>query len=179
MSRIGKQPVPVPTGVEVKISGDSISIKGSKGQLEHTVHQDVTVAQEGSEILVKTKSEKNADRKFQGLTRSLIFNMVHGVSEGFKKSLVLNGVGYRAAAKGKGVTLTLGYSHPIEFDPPEGVTLKVVNQTNIDITGCDKQAVGEVAAVIRRFRPPEPYHGKGVRYSDEVIIKKEGKSAGK
>ena len=179
MSRVGKQPIQIPAGVEVKISDASISIKGKKGQLEQSIHPEVTVSQEGTEIQVKTKNERNSQRKFQGLTRSLINNMVIGVSEVFKKGLILNGVGYRAAAKGKGITLTLGFSHPIEYNPPAGVDIKVENQTTLSVTGCDKQAVGEVAAVIRRFRPPEPYHGKGVRYADEVIVKKEGKSAGK
>jgi large subunit ribosomal protein L6 len=178
MSRIGRQQVTVPGGVEVKVADGVVSVKGPKGTLEQKLHHTMNVEFKDGQITCTPKAETKANRKFHGLTRSLIQNMVTGVHTGFQKSLSLNGVGYRAIAKGKGITLTLGYSHPIEFEPPTGVELKVEKQTTILVSGADKQAVGQVAAEIRKFRPPEPYHGKGVRYTDERIIKKAGKAAG-
>lgn len=179
MSRIGKKPISLPKGVQITITGKNVKVKGPKGNLERTVHNDVDVKVEGDSITVIPTSAAYLSRKFHGLTRSLVFNMVTGVAEGFNKRLKLVGVGYRAAAKGKGLTLSLGYSHPIEFDPPNGIELKVENQTTVVVTGADKEMVGQVAAKIRGFRAPEPYHGKGVRYEDETIATKVGKAAGK
>ncbi len=178
MSRIGRKSITVPGGVEVKVADGVVSVKGPKGTLEQKVHHTMNVEFKDGEVNCTPKADTRINRKFHGLTRSLVQNMVIGVDKGFQKSLTLNGVGYRAAAKGKGITLTLGYSHPIEFNPPQGVELKVEKQTTILVSGADKQAVGQVAAEIRMFRPPEPYHGKGVRYTDERIIKKAGKAAG-
>lgn len=180
MSRIGKKPVIVPKGVQVAVSGKSLKVKGPKGQLERIIHSDVDVKVEGDSVkVIPIDAASYLSRKYHGLTRSLVNNMVVGVAEGFTKRLKLVGVGYRAAAKGKGLTLSLGYSHPIEFDPPTGIELKVENQTTVIVTGADKEMVGQVAAKIRGFRAPEPYHGKGVRYEDEVIATKVGKAAGK
>lgn len=179
MSRIGKQPVSVPKGVQVNIDGKTLKIKGPKGELSRTLHKDVEVKLDGETLLVSPVIDNNETKKFHGLTRTLVSNMVLGVSQGFTKRLKLVGVGYRAAAKGKGLTLTLGYSHPIEFDPPAGVELKVEGQTTVVVSGANKEDVGQVASELRGFRPPEPYHGKGVRYEDEVIITKVGKTAGK
>lgn len=179
MSRIGKKPVDVPQGVDVTLSTGAIKVKGAKGTLEAPVHHAINVALENNQVVVTPKSTARAMRRYHGLVRSLVQNMVTGVSTGFQKELQLNGVGYRAAMKGKNITLTLGYSHPIEYVPPADVELKVEKQTTITVSGPDKQSVGQVAAIIRGFRPPEPYHGKGVKYSDERIIKKAGKSAGK
>ncbi len=179
MSRIGKNPIEVPKGVEVKINGNNVSIKGPKGSLNRVIHDSMKLEQSGSVLKVVPVIDTLENRRFHGLTRTLVSNMVIGVAEGFTKNLTLVGVGYRAQPKGKGVTFSLGYSHPIEFDPPEGVELKVDKLVNVMVTGPDKQMVGQVAAKIRGFRPPEPYHGKGVRYADEVIQTKVGKAAGK
>lgn len=179
MSRIGKQIIPVPNGVQVSISGSDISVKGPKGNLSYTCHKEMQVKQEGAELTVTPATDNKDLRKFHGLTRSLINNMVVGVSDGFTKRLKLVGVGYRGAAKGKGLNLSLGFSHPVEFTPPEGIEVKMEGQTTVIVTGADKQMVGEVAAKLRSFRPPEPYHGKGVRYEDERIVTKVGKAAGK
>jgi large subunit ribosomal protein L6 len=179
MSRIGKSPITVPKGVDVKVNGFNVAVKGPKGQIEREVHSSMKVVVDGGAIKVVPSTEDVNAQKLFGLTRTLLANMVHGVTEGFTKSLTLVGVGYRAAAKGKGITLNLGYSHPIDFDPPKGVELKVDKQTIILISGADKHDVGQVAATLRGLRPPEPYHGKGVRYSDEVIATKVGKAAGK
>jgi large subunit ribosomal protein L6 len=179
MSRIGKKPITLPKGVQVTVSGKVVKVKGPKGQLERTVHNDVDVKVEGESVKVIPVDTAYLMRKYHGLTRSLVSNMVTGVSEGFTKRLKLVGVGYRAAAKGKGLTLSLGYSHPIEYDPPAGIDLKIEAQTTVIVTGADKEMVGQVAAKIRGFREPEPYHGKGVRYEDEKILTKVGKAAGK
>lgn len=180
MSRIGKKPIELPKGVQVTVNGRTLSVKGPKGTLERPLHEAVDVKVEGSTVTVNTKNADSYEqRRFHGLTRSLVNNMVVGVSAGFQKKLKLVGVGYRAAAAGKGLQLTLGYSHAVNFDPPTGITLKVDNQTSIVVDGADKEQVGQVAATIRSFRPPEPYHGKGVRYEDEVIQTKVGKAAGK
>lgn len=179
MSRVGKVPVKIPSGVQVKLEGNKVSIKGPKGQLERVIHPTVKVAQVGDTLNVSMGSPLEEDRRFHGLSRTLLFNMVEGVTTGYTKSLSLHGVGYRAAAKGKGITMAVGYSHPIEYDPPAGITLTVDKQTTIVITGASKELVGEVAAKLRGYKPPEPYHGKGVRYSEEVIVTKVGKAAGK
>lgn len=179
MSRIGKKPITVPSGVEVKIDGRVVSVKGPKGQLSQTLPAEIDVKIEGSTVTVSRAAERNDLKKYWGLSRTLIANMVEGVSNGYKKSLTLIGVGYRAAKEGSKVNFTLGYSHPILFEPLPGVELNVVKQTTVEVTGASKEDVGEVAAKIRALRPPEPYHGKGVRYADEVIVTKVGKASGK
>jgi large subunit ribosomal protein L6 len=179
MSRIGKNPVEVPKGVDVKVDGQSIKVKGPKGELTRALHPSVVAVVEGGKILLKTKTESKLEKPFHGLSRTLVANMVTGVTQGFTKSLTLVGVGYRAAMQGKELNLTLGYSHPVKFNPPAGITIAVDKQTTVIVTGSDKETVGQVAANIRGFRPPEPYHGKGVRYSDEQIITKVGKAGGK
>jgi large subunit ribosomal protein L6 len=178
MSRIGKNPVAVPDKVQVKLEGLFFSAKGPKGELSYTFNSLVDIKQAGNEITVTPANESQQARALWGTTRTLISNMVHGVSEGFTKSLEFNGVGYKAAVAGNVVTLNLGYSHPIEYTLPAGIEVKV-NRNQIDVHGSDKELVGFVAAKIRSFRPPEPYKGKGVKYMDETIIRKAGKSGGK
>jgi large subunit ribosomal protein L6 len=175
MSRIANAPVAIPKGVETTLSDTAISVKGSKGNLILDLHELVGVSQEGEELKVAAKNQTRQAGALAGTFRSLINNMVIGVSEGFQKKLELQGVGYRAKAQGKSLNLTLGYSHPIDYSLPEGVTAETPSQTEIVITGADKQLVGQVAAEIREFRPPEPYKGKGVRYADERVYRKEAK----
>lgn len=177
MSRIGKKPVDVVEGVEVKLEGRHLTVKGPKGQLELDHHEDMAVKIEDGVITVERPSDVPAHRALHGLTRSLIANMVEGVTDGFKKSLEIHGVGYKAEKRGDGIKLTLGYSHTIEFDPPKGVTIEVPAPTQIVIEGVDKQRVGQAAAEIRAFRPPEPYKGKGIRYVGENVRRKAGKTA--
>lgn len=179
MSRIGKKPITLPKGVEVKITGDSVHVKGPKGQLEQKIHDSMAVTVDGGTVSVAPKTGRNDVAKFHGLTRTVVANMVTGVSDGFSKTLSLVGVGYRAAAKGKGLTLNLGHSHPIDIDAPAGIEFKVDKQTTIVVSGADKELVGRMAANLRGLRAPEPYHGKGVRYANEVIATKVGKAAGK
>ncbi|MBT5094697.1 MAG: 50S ribosomal protein L6 [Halobacteriovoraceae bacterium] len=178
MSRIGKVPVALPDKVEVKINGAHVSVKGPKGQLEYTFTNFVKIEQVGKEVIVKPVDETQKARALWGTTRTLVGNMVTGVSDGFTKVLEFTGVGYKAAAKGDELVLNLGFSHPINYKLPEGVSAKV-NKTVIELSGCSKELVGFAAAKIRSFRPPEPYKGKGVRYSDERIIRKAGKTGGK
>jgi large subunit ribosomal protein L6 len=178
MSRIGKLPVPITGGVEVKEQGGRLSVKGPKGQLELSVHPDMAVVVDDGEVRVERPSDQKEHRALHGLTRSLIANMVTGVTEGFAKTLEIVGVGYRADAKGTSLTLNLGYSHTIVYEPVEGVTLACPNQTTIVVSGIDKQKVGQAAAEIRAFRPPEPYKGKGIRYQGEHVRRKAGKTAG-
>lgn len=175
MSRIAKSPVVVPAGVEVKIDGQSISVKGKNGQLSMDVHSSVSVSQEEDGLKFSALEGTKLSLALSGTTRSLVNNMVVGVTEGFKKTLELQGVGYRAAAKGKTLNLSLGFSHPIEYALPEGISAETPNVTTIILSGNDKQIVGQVAAEIRAFRPPEPYKGKGVRYADEYVRRKEAK----
>jgi large subunit ribosomal protein L6 len=175
MSRVAKKPVALPKGVDCQIQAGAITVKGPKGTLKMTAPTGVDIAVNGSEVQLKSKDE--TDTKMAGTMRSLINNMVKGVSEGYSKKLELVGVGYRAAMQGKDLNLTLGFSHPVVFKTPEGITIEVPVQTEIMIKGADKQRVGEVAAKIRAFRPPEPYKGKGVRYSGERITLKEAKKA--
>jgi len=175
MSRIANAPVAIPKGVETTLSDTAVSVKGSKGNLNLDLHELVGVSQEGEELKVAAKNQTRQAGALAGTFRSLINNMVVGVSEGFQKKLELQGVGYRAKAQGKSLNLTLGYSHPIDYSLPEGVTAETPSQTEIVITGADKQLVGQVAAEIREFRPPEPYKGKGVRYADERVYRKEAK----
>jgi large subunit ribosomal protein L6 len=178
VSRIGKNPVVVPEKVTVAISDRKIDVKGPNGALTFTHHEGVTVVQEGSEVVVKPVDESKKNRALWGLTRTLVSNMVVGVTTGWKKNLEFTGVGYKAASSGKGLTLNLGFSHPINYELPEGVSAKV-EKNSIELTGANKELVGFAAAKIRSFRPPEPYKGKGVRYSDEVIIRKAGKTGAK
>ncbi|HIE57071.1 MAG TPA: 50S ribosomal protein L6 [Anaerolineales bacterium] len=177
MSRIGRMPVDVPQGVDVEIKGTFVRIKGPKGQLEHTFPADMDISMEGEQILVKRPSDERTHRALHGMTRALINNMVVGVSQGFEKTLEVNGVGYRAELKGKTLVLNVGYSHPVEIDPPEGITFDVDTRARrIKVMGYDKAEVGQVAANIRKVRPPEPYKGKGIKYLDEYIRRKAGKA---
>lgn len=178
MSRIGKMPVEVPKGVDVKYAGGTLTVKGSKGQLTLDPHPEMKVTVDGTEIRVERPSDEKEHRSLHGLTRSLIANMVEGVTKGFSKTLEIIGVGYRADLKGKGITLALGFSHTIEYTPADGVTIECPNQTTMIVSGADKQKVGQVAAEIRSFRPPEPYKGKGIRYKGEHVRRKAGKTAG-
>ena len=179
MSRIGRKPITVPAGVDVKIDGQHITVKGSKETLEMDVHPDMTVKMDGNVITVERPSDDKAHRALHGLTRSLINNMVVGVSEGFVKNLEINGVGYKAQKQGKKVVFNLGYSHPIEFDEPEGITIDLPSQTQITVKGADKQLVGETAAKIRKLRVPDVYKGKGIKYAEEHLRTKEGKTGAK
>lgn len=175
MSRIAKNPVAIPSGVEVNISGQDISIKGGKGQLTFSVHNDVEVVKEGDELRVAVRAKGKSAIAQSGTTRAIVNNMVTGVSAGFEKKLSLVGVGYRAQAQGKVLNLTLGFSHPVNFEVPEGIIVETPSQTEIVVKGVDKQLVGQAAANIRAYRPPEPYKGKGVRYADEEVVRKEAK----
>jgi len=177
MSRIGKMPVTIPSGVDVKLDGTNhMTVKGPKGTLEQTLHKDMIIKVEGAEVIVTRPSDQKLHKALHGLTRTLINNMVVGTTEGFEKALEINGVGYRAQKQGKTLNLTLGYSHPVTFDEPAGITIDVPAQTSIIVKGMDKQLVGEVAAKIRAFRKPEPYKGKGIKYVNETIKRKEGKT---
>ncbi|MBI2168334.1 MAG: 50S ribosomal protein L6 [Actinobacteria bacterium] len=178
MSRIGKNPIPIPKGVEVRLDGTRIVVKGEKGQLEHDVPEGIVVEQ-GDDVLVVTRGSDHRNvRALHGLTRALVNNMVVGVSEGFVKRLEIVGVGYRAQAQGPGsIELQLGYSHPVRFEAPDGVTFEVPEPTKISVIGIDKQLVGQVAADVRKLRKPEPYKGKGIRYANEYVRRKAGKAA--
>ncbi len=175
MSRIAKSPVPLPAGVDVKVNGKEITVKGAKGSMSLVVNNDVEVKQEDNSLHFSAPNGQKQAIALAGTTRSLVNNMVVGVSQGFEKKLVLNGVGYRAKASGKVLNLTLGFSHPIDYQLPEGVTAETPSQTEILLKSSDKQALGQVAAKIREFRPPEPYKGKGVRYADEYVRRKDAK----
>ena len=177
MSRIGKQPVAVPDGVEITIEPELVSVKGPKGQLAERKNRDIGVKQEDGEILVERPTDRGEHRALHGLTRSLIANMVEGVTNGFEKRLEIQGVGYRAQLQGKKLVMSLGYSHQVEVEAPEGIDFEVPQPTQIVVRGISKQAVGEVAAIIRKKRPPEPYKGKGVRYQGEYVARKVGKRA--
>jgi large subunit ribosomal protein L6 len=175
MSRIGKKPIAIPAGVTVTLDGQSVTVKGPKGQLAWTVVDDIEVKFENDELTLTPRDESQRARAMWGLSRSLVYNLVHGVTQGYEQVLELVGVGYRAALKGQNLSMQLGYSHDVEVPPPAGITFAVPRQTEIRIAGIDKQLVGEIAARIRRLRPPEPYKGKGVRYSGEKVRRKEGK----
>jgi large subunit ribosomal protein L6 len=177
MSRIGKQPISVPDGVEITIEPDVVKVKGPKGELEERVSRDIAVAQENGEIVVTRSTNRGEHRALHGLTRSLIANMVEGVTNGFEKRLEIQGVGYRAQLQGNKLVLALGYSHPVELNAPTGIDFEVPQPTRIVVRGISKQAVGEVAAIIRKQRPPEPYKGKGIRYEGEYVARKVGKRA--
>jgi large subunit ribosomal protein L6 len=179
MSRIGKRPIAVPAGVEVAIEGNLVRVKGKNGELQREIHRDMIVRREEGEILVERPSESGQHRALHGLSRTLVANMIEGVTTGFKKTLEIVGVGYRAENQPFGLTLNLGYSHPIDYQAPEGITLRAVSPTVVEVTGANKEVVGQVAAEIRSLRPPEPYKGKGVKYQGEVIRRKAGKAGGK
>ncbi|GAA0599695.1 MULTISPECIES: 50S ribosomal protein L6 [Actinomadura] len=176
MSRIGRNPITVPGGVEVNIDGREVTVKGPKGTLSHTVAEPIEVKLEDGTLTVSRPNDLNKVRGLHGLTRTLINNMVVGVTDGYKKTLVIQGVGYRVAAKGKNLEFSLGYSHPILVEPPEGISFTVERPTQLVVEGIDKQKVGEVAANIRKLRKPDPYKGKGVRYEGEYIRRKVGKA---
>jgi large subunit ribosomal protein L6 len=176
MSRIGKLPIPVPAGVEVKIDGQSIEVKGPKGTLGLVVAEPITIVLEDNTITVSRPDDERLSRSLHGLSRTLIANTIHGVTEGFTKGLEIVGTGYRVTAKGADLEFALGYSHSITVSPPAGISFAVEGNTKITVSGIDKQAVGEVAANIRKLRKPEPYKGKGVRYAGEVVRRKAGKS---
>lgn len=179
MSRIGKRPITIPSKVTVTINGSHVAVKGPKGELSRVLPSAVTVEQEGDTILVKRHDESRLSRQLHGLSRTLVANMVDGVSQGFQKRLEIQGVGYRAQVQGRNLVLSLGYSHPVQIEPPEGIQLAVENNTNVIVSGFDKELVGNVAAQIRDKRPPEPYKGKGVRYAGEVVRRKAGKAGKK
>ena len=180
MSRIGRMPITVPAGVEVSVAaGNVVTVKGPKGTLTQQLHPDMVIEQNGSEITVKRPSDDKEHRSLHGLTRTLLHNMVVGVTEGYKKELEINGVGYRAAKEGKNLVLNIGYSHQVIVPEVDGITIEVPGPNKVVISGCDKQKVGQFAAEVREKRPPEPYKGKGIKYVDEVIRRKVGKTGAK
>ena len=175
MSRVAKQAVELPSGVEVKIDGQAVTVKGAKGSLQNDVHSSVDIRQDDKVLRFAAKDGSKISMALAGTMRALVSNMVTGVSEGFEKKLQLVGVGYRAQAQGQKLNLTLGFSHPVDYPVPEGITVETPSQTEVVVKGLDKQRVGQVAAEIRAYRPPEPYKGKGVKYADEIIVRKEAK----
>ncbi len=177
MSRVGKNPVPIPSGVKVELKGNNMKVTGPKGTLEQTLHPDMIVEVTDSEVVVKRPTDSKLHKSLHGLTRTLIANMVEGVSKGFVKELEIEGVEYRAELKGKTLVLALGFSHPVHYEPREGITIEVPDPKKIRVIGIDKQKVGQTAAEIRAFRPPEPYKGKGIRYAGEQVRRKAGKAA--
>jgi large subunit ribosomal protein L6 len=177
MSRIGRKPIPVPDGVTVTIEPEAVHVTGPKGALSERVHRDITVEQTDGELNVKRPTDRGEHRALHGLTRSLVANMVEGVTNGYAKTLEIQGVGYRAQLKGKDLELALGYSHPVPIAAPEGIEFEVPQPTRVIVKGISKQLVGEVAATIRKQRPPEPYKGKGIRYEGEYVARKVGKRA--
>ena len=176
MSRIGKKPIAIPAGVEVKIDGKEVTVKGAKGTLHHTVAGEIEAKVEGNEVIVTRPNDAKEIRSLHGLTRTLIANMIEGVSNGYTKALEIQGVGYRAAKQGKDLVMNLGFSHQVVVPEVDGITIDVPNPNSIVISGADKQQVGQFAAEVRRKRPPEPYKGKGIRYAGEYVRRKEGKS---
>lgn len=179
MSRIGKRPISIPAKVQVAIDGSHISVKGPKGELSRVLPEAVSVEQEGETLLVQRRDDSRPSRQLHGLSRTLVANMVEGVSQGFQRRLEIQGVGYRAQVQGRNLTLNVGYSHPVQIVPPEGIQFAVENNTNVIVTGFDKELVGNMAAKIRYVRPPEPYKGKGIRYAGEVVRRKAGKAGKK
>ncbi|NLZ54381.1 MAG: 50S ribosomal protein L6 [Thermoanaerobacteraceae bacterium] len=179
MSRIGKMPVKIPEGVQVTVKDNQVMVKGPKGSLSREFHKDMVIKTEDSNVIVERPSDQKEHRALHGLTRSLLSNMVAGVVGGFEKVLVLEGVGYRAAKQGNKLVLTVGYSHPVEFEPPKGIEFEVPAANRILVKGIDKELVGQIAANIRAVREPEPYKGKGIRYENEVVRRKEGKTGAK
>jgi large subunit ribosomal protein L6 len=179
MSRIGKRPITVPSKVTIAIDGSHIAVKGPKGELSRVLPSAVTVEQEGETLLVKRQDESRSSRQLHGLSRTLVANMVEGVSQGFQRRLEIQGVGYRAQVQGRNLVLNVGYSHQVQIEPPEGVQLAVETNTNVIVSGFDKELVGNTAAKIRAVRPPEPYKGKGIRYAGEAVRRKAGKAGKK
>lgn len=177
MSRIGLKPIEIPEGVEVKLDGNKVSVKGPKGELSKEIHQDIVVKMEGNVITIERSSDLKEHRSLHGTSRTMIANMVEGVTKGFEKSLEITGVGYRAQKQGNKLVVNAGYSHPVEIDPIEGIEIDVPKNTELTVKGIDKELVGAVAANIRAIRPPEPYKGKGIRYVGEYVRRKEGKTA--
>jgi len=176
MSRVGRLPIPIPSGVEVTLEGQHARVKGPRGQLDHDVHPAIAVTVDGGTVVVTRPSNAPSHRALHGLTRALLANMVTGVSDGFRKSLEIQGTGYRAELRGSHLILNVGYSHPVELQPLEGAAFEVETPTRVHVVGIDKQVVGQQAALIRKQRPPEPYRGKGIRYAGEVVRRKAGKS---
>jgi large subunit ribosomal protein L6 len=176
MSRIGRLPITVPSGVDVTIDGRNVTVKGPRGTLSRALHPDITVSRENGTLVVTRPTEQKTHKQLHGLTRTLVNNMVVGVTDGYRKGLEITGVGYRAALNGRKLQLNLGYSHQIEIDPPEGITFEVENPTRLAVVGIDKELVGQIAAKVRSMRKPEPYKGKGVRYAGEYIRRKAGKA---
>jgi large subunit ribosomal protein L6 len=176
MSRIGRLPITVPSGVDVTIDGRNVTVTGPKGTLSRSLHPDITVSREDGTLVVTRPTEQKTHKQLHGLTRTLVNNMVIGVTDGYRKGLEITGVGYRATLNGKKLTLNLGYSHPIEIDPPDGISFEVENPTRLAVVGIDKELVGQIAAKVRATRKPEPYKGKGVRYAGEYIRRKAGKA---
>ncbi|PSB14425.1 50S ribosomal protein L6 [filamentous cyanobacterium CCP1] len=179
MSRIGKRPIPIPQKVTIAIDGQHVAVKGPKGELARTLPGEVEVVQDSDTLLVNRRNETRVARQRHGLCRTLVANMVEGVSQGFQKRLEIQGVGYRAQVQGRNLVLNVGYSHQVHIEPPEGIQLAVENNTNVIVTGIDKEAVGNIAAQIRAVRPPEPYKGKGIRYAGEMVRRKAGKAGKK
>jgi large subunit ribosomal protein L6 len=179
MSRIGKAPIPIPDQVSVSLDGLAVTVKGPKGQLSRTLPDGVTISQEGSTLVVHPSSDSRRSRERHGLSRTLVANMVEGVSKGFTRKLEIVGVGYRASVQGTKLVVSAGYSHPVEMVPPEGITFSVENNTNVFVSGADKELVGNEAAKVRAIRPPEPYKGKGIKYEGERILRKAGKTGKK
>ena len=176
MSRIGRLPITIPAGVDVTIDGRTVTVKGPKGQLSRELYPDIAVSREDGSIVVTRPTEQKVHKQLHGLTRTLVNNMVVGVTDGYRKGLEITGVGYRATKNGEKLTLNLGYSHPIEIDPPKGISFEVENPTRLAVVGIDKELVGQIAAQVRATRKPEPYKGKGVRYAGEYIRRKAGKA---
>ena len=179
MSRIGNKPITIPAGVEVKLDGEHLTVKGPKGTLERDINKNMSVSIDGTEIKVTRPNDEPANRSLHGLTRTLISNMIEGVVNQYQKELQIVGVGYRAQKQGKKLVMNLGYSHPVEMEEPEGITFEVPNANTVIVKGIDKELVGQTAAVVRTKRPPEVYHGKGIKYADEHIRRKEGKAGKK
>jgi large subunit ribosomal protein L6 len=177
MSRIGRKPIPIPASVSIAIEPDLVTVNGPRGELQEHIHRDITVAHEGDELLVTRPTDRGEHRALHGLTRSLVANMVIGVTEGYTKTLEIQGVGYRAVLKGRDLELALGYSHPVPIKAPDGIEFEVPQPTRVIVHGIDKQLVGETAATIRKQRKPEPYKGKGIRYEGEYVARKVGKRA--
>jgi large subunit ribosomal protein L6 len=177
MSRIGRAPIPIPEGVTVDITGQRVTVTGPKGELRHTVVEPIRIAEEDGTLVVTRPTDRGPHRALHGLSRSLVANMVHGVKDGFERQLEIVGVGYRAQMRGQSLDLAVGFSHPVTIEPPEGISFEVPAPTQVVVRGIDKQAVGEIAAQIRKVRPPEPYKGKGIRYADEYVARKVGKRA--
>ncbi len=176
MSRIGRAPIAIPAGVDVVVDGSTVTVKGAKGTLTRTMHSNITITKDGDTITVTRPNDNKENRSLHGLTRTLIANMIVGVSEGYKKELEINGIGYRAEKKGNALVMKIGFSHEVIMEEPEGITVEVPSANKVIISGADKQKVGQFAAEVREKRPPEPYKGKGIKYVDEYIRRKEGKA---